>query len=139
MELGNNIVYIGVNDKNIDLFEGMYHVPNGMAYNSYVIIDEKIAVMDTVDGAFGEEWPTAIRAALSKHPQLLEKWNVINQTYNAYRLWNTAHEVIANPLSERVRAQVQADMPEYETYLPMFGEAGTELLAKLRTFVSSLN
>jgi len=89
--------------------------------------------------AFGEEWPTAIRAALSKHPQLLEKWNVINQTYNAYRLWNTAHEVIANPLSERVRAQVQADMPEYETYLPMFGEAGTELLAKLRTFVSSLN
>jgi len=89
--------------------------------------------------AFGEEWPTAIRAALSKHPQLLEKWNVINQTYNAYRLWNTAHEVIANPLSERVRAQVQADMPEYETYLPMFGDAGTELLTKLRTFISSLN
>ena len=89
--------------------------------------------------AFGEEWPTAIRAALSEQPQLLEKWNVINQTYNAYRLWNTAHEVIANPLSERVRAQVQADMPEYETYLPMFGEAGTELLAKLRTFISSLN
>ncbi len=88
---------------------------------------------------FGAEWPVAIRAALSARPQLLDKWNVINQTYNAYRLWNTAHEVIANPLSERVRAQVQADMPEYETYLPMFGNAGAELLTKLRTFVSSLN
>jgi hypothetical protein len=42
-------------------------------------------------------------------------------------------------LSERVRAQVQADMPDYETYLPMFGDAGTELLAKLRTFISSMN
>jgi len=64
MELGNNIVYIGVNDKNIDLFEGMYEVPNGMAYNSYVIIDEKIAVMDTVDGAFGEEWLAKLESAL---------------------------------------------------------------------------
>ena len=54
MEIGNDIVYIGVNDKNIDLFEGMYKVPNGMAYNSYVIFDEKIAVMDTVDGSFGD-------------------------------------------------------------------------------------
>ena len=98
-------------------------------------IFQKLNVVRT----FGEEWPTAIRAALSERPQLLEKWNVINQTYNAYRLWNTAHEVIANPLSERIRAQVQADMPEYETYLPMFGEAGTELLTKLRTFISSLN
>ena len=89
--------------------------------------------------SFGAEWPTAIRATLTEHPEMLNKWAVINQTYNAYRLWNTAHEIIANPLSERVRAQVQADMPEYETYLPMFGDAGTELLKKLRTFISSLN
>lgn len=51
-----DIIYIGVNDHKIDLFEGMYDVPNGMAYNSYVIKDEKIAVMDTVDANFGEEW-----------------------------------------------------------------------------------
>ena len=51
-----DIRYIGVNDHEIDLFEGQYIVPNGMAYNSYVIFDEKIAVMDTVDARFGEEW-----------------------------------------------------------------------------------
>lgn len=52
----NDIRYIGVNDHDIDLFEGQYIVPEGMAYNSYVIIDEKIAVMDTVSADFGEEW-----------------------------------------------------------------------------------
>ena len=52
----DDILYVGVNDHNIDLFEGHYIVPNGMAYNSYVINDEKIAVMDTVDAAFGDEW-----------------------------------------------------------------------------------
>ncbi len=51
-----DIRYIGVNDRAIDLFEGQYIVPNGMAYNSYVILDERIAVMDTVDARFGEEW-----------------------------------------------------------------------------------
>lgn len=51
-----DIFYVGVNDREIDLFEGLYHVPNGMAYNSYVIVDEKIAVMDTVDARFGDEW-----------------------------------------------------------------------------------
>ncbi len=50
------IKYIGVNDHNIDLFEGQYIVPNGMAYNSYIIEDEKIAIMDTVDANFGDEW-----------------------------------------------------------------------------------
>ncbi len=52
----NDIRYIGVNDHDIDLFEGQYIVPEGMAYNSYVIIDERIAVMDTVSADFGEEW-----------------------------------------------------------------------------------
>ena len=56
MFITNDIKYIGVNDHEVDLFEGQYDVPNGMAYNSYVIIDEKIAVMDTVDARFGEEW-----------------------------------------------------------------------------------
>ena len=56
MRITDDISYVGVNDHNIDLFEGHYIVPNGMAYNSYVINDEKIAVMDTVDAAFGDEW-----------------------------------------------------------------------------------
>ena len=56
MTVTNDIKYIGVNDHQVDLFEGQYVVPNGMAYNSYVILDEKIAVMDTVDKNFGKEW-----------------------------------------------------------------------------------
>ncbi len=60
----NDIFYVGVNDHEVDLFEGQYIVPNGMAYNSYVIKDEKIAVMDTVDADFGEEWLANIAEAL---------------------------------------------------------------------------
>ena len=56
MFITKDIQYIGVNDHQVDLFEGQYVVPNGMAYNSYVILDEKVAVMDTVDQNFGEEW-----------------------------------------------------------------------------------
>lgn len=56
MKITDDILYVGVNDHEVDLFEGQYVVPNGMSYNSYVIMDEKIAVMDTVDARFGEEW-----------------------------------------------------------------------------------
>ncbi|WP_305133352.1 MBL fold metallo-hydrolase [Thomasclavelia cocleata] len=56
MKISKDILYVGVNDHNVDLFEGQYVVPNGMAYNSYVIMDEKIAVMDTVDINFTHEW-----------------------------------------------------------------------------------
>ena len=64
MKITNDIIYIGVNDREIDLFEGQYAVPNGMSYNSYAIIDEKIAIMDSVDARFGDEWLGNIRAAL---------------------------------------------------------------------------
>ena len=64
MTITNDIKYIGVNDHNIDLFEGQYIVPNGMAYNSYAIIDEKIAIMDSVDADFGDEWLGNIKATL---------------------------------------------------------------------------
>ncbi len=64
MYISNDIRYIGVNDHQIDLFEGQYIVPNGMAYNSYVILDEKIAVMDTVDAAFTHEWLDNLQNAL---------------------------------------------------------------------------
>ena len=64
MNITEDIRYIGVNDHEIDLFEGQYIVPNGMAYNSYVIKDEKAAVIDTVDGKFGEEWLKNVEQAL---------------------------------------------------------------------------
>ena len=64
MTITNDIRYIGVNDHDIDLFEGQYIVPEGMAYNSYVIIDEKIAVMDTVSADFGEEWLASLENVL---------------------------------------------------------------------------
>lgn len=64
MEITKDIIYIGVNDHKVDLFEGQYGVPNGMAYNSYVILDEKTAVMDTVDAHFGEEWLANLEQAL---------------------------------------------------------------------------
>ena len=62
--VADDIIYIGVNDHAIDLFEGQYIVPNGMSYNSYLILDESIAVMDSVDAAFRDEWLENIREAL---------------------------------------------------------------------------
>ena len=64
MQITNDILYVGVNDHQVDLFEGQYDVPNGMAYNSYVIKDERIAVMDTVDANFTKEWLDNIAAVL---------------------------------------------------------------------------
>lgn len=66
MNITKDICYVGVNDHNIDLFEGQYVVPNGMAYNSYVILDEKVAVMDTVDQHFGEQWMENLHAVLAE-------------------------------------------------------------------------
>lgn len=66
MEISKNIKYVGVNDKEIDLFEGQYVVPNGMAYNSYVILDNMVAVMDSVDEHFAGEWLENIKAVLGE-------------------------------------------------------------------------
>lgn len=65
MKITDDILYVGVNDHKVDLFEGQYVVPNGMAYNSYVIKDEKIAIMDTVDANFTHEWLDNIAAVLN--------------------------------------------------------------------------
>ena len=65
MYITKDIKYVGVNDHQVDLFEGQYPVPNGMAYNSYVIIDEQVAVMDTVDINFGSEWLVNIEKVLA--------------------------------------------------------------------------
>ncbi|MGN1168960.1 MAG: FprA family A-type flavoprotein [Acutalibacteraceae bacterium] len=66
MMISNDVVYIGVNDRKIDLFEGQFDVPNGMAYNSYVVIDEKTAVFDTVDEKFTADWLANLKSALGE-------------------------------------------------------------------------
>lgn len=74
MKITDDIRYIGVSDNNIDLFEGQFEVPEGMAYNSYLIADEKVAVLDTVDALFGKEWLENLKAELSqlgKKPDVL--------------------------------------------------------------------
>lgn len=72
MEITNTVKYLGVNDHTIDLFEGQYKVPNGMAYNSYLILDEKNAVLDTVDVHFTSDWLQNLKAALgSRQPDYL--------------------------------------------------------------------
>ncbi len=72
MHITDDVLYVGVNDHEIDLFEGLYPVPNGVAYNSYVIVDEKIAVMDAVDAHFGEAWVNNVRHVLDgRQPDFL--------------------------------------------------------------------
>ena len=72
MTITNDIKYVGVNDHAVDLFEGQYTVPNGISYNSYVILDNKIAVMDTVDVNFTHEWLDNLQNTLgSRTPDYL--------------------------------------------------------------------
>ncbi len=87
---------------------------------------------------FGEEWLVGVRTAVAQDKELSEKWELVTKTARAFEFWKVANDITQAPLSERIRAQVQADLPEYETYLPMFGEPGEALLAKLRTFLSSV-
>lgn len=98
---------------------------------------EKIESLGVVR-RFGEEWLNAIHDALEKHPDMQQSWTTVTKTYRAYQLWDTANQIISAPIDDRTRAEIQADMPEYETYLPMFGDAGNELLSRLRTFISSV-
>ena len=87
---------------------------------------------------FGPDWIKSIKSAIASDADLLSKWNDVAKTAKAYNIWDSAKQLLSETLTERNRAQIQADMPEYETYLPMFGDAGNEMLSKLRTFVSSL-
>ena len=71
-QVTDTILYVGANDHEVDLFEGQYVVPNGMAYNSYVILDEKVAVMDTIDASKTDEWLKNIAKAIgSRRPDYL--------------------------------------------------------------------
>ena len=72
MDITSSIKYVGMSDKNLDLFEGQYKVPNGMSYNSYIILDDKIAVLDTVDARFKDEWLAKVEKELGgKQPDYL--------------------------------------------------------------------
>ena len=88
---------------------------------------------------FGVDWIKDIKSAIASDPDLLSKWNDVAKTDKAYNTWDSAKQLLSETLTERHRAQIQADMPEYETYLPMFGDAGQEMLVKLRTFISSIS
>lgn len=88
---------------------------------------------------FGTDWIDDIKSAIAFNRDLTSKWATVAQTDNAYRIWDSAKQLLSETLTERHRAQIQADMPEFETYLPMFGDTGNEMLAKLRTFMSSLS
>lgn len=85
---------------------------------------------------FGTDWIENIKSSIVSDPEMLAKWQIVAKTDKAYRIWDSAKQLLSETLTERNRAQIQADMPEYETFLPMFGEQGKEALAKLRTFVS---
>lgn len=87
---------------------------------------------------FGNNWLEDIRFALNGDTELQTKWEAVVRAAKAYQVWDSAKQLTSETLTERSRAQIQADMPEFETYLPMFGEPGEEMLAKLRTFISSV-
>ena len=80
MYITDDIRYIGVNDHKIDLFEGQYVVPDGMAYNSYVILDYKVAVMDTVDRNFTHEWLDKLAKVLATASRITWSCTIWNRT-----------------------------------------------------------
>ncbi|MBO7509461.1 MAG: hypothetical protein J6T57_04275 [Alphaproteobacteria bacterium] len=86
----------------------------------------------------GDNWIAYGRKVLATRPDKLQIFDTIVQTWNAYRVWDMANDILKQPISDRIRAQVQIDMPEYETYLPMFGDEGTDLLRRLHSLTSSL-
>ena len=88
---------------------------------------------------FGNDWAQDIKAAIASNANLSAKWRVVIQTDKAYRTCDSAQQLLSETLTERNRAQIQADMPDYETYLPMFGDQGKKMLSRLRTFMSSLS
>ena len=87
---------------------------------------------------FGDDWVLMSNNALSNDPETLRKFDDIVRISRAYQLWASANEILAKPITERIRANLQVDMPEYETYLPMFGNDGKELLRRLHGLTSSM-
>lgn len=107
------------------------------AINKFTPTQQGLIALQKLDVVkkFGDEWLVGIKTVLSNNPELQEKWKLVMQTQRAYHLWDMATQIVNQPLTERMRAQIQADMPEYETFLPMFADAGQQLLTRLRNFM----
>lgn len=111
------------------------------ALDSFETTPESLKSIKNLDcvSKFGADWVEAIKSVLAKDPEYLEKWDAVVRTSKAYQMWDSAKQLLSETLTDRNRAQIQADMPEFETYLPMFGDQGKEMLSKLRTFMSSVS
>lgn len=134
----NDIRYVGVNDHEVDLFEGQYLVPNGMAYNSYVIVDDKVAVMDTVDQHFGESWLSNIAAVLGdrKPDYLVVQHMEPDHSANIVKFLERYPDatVVGNAKTFVMMAQFFPDAPEMKRLIVKDGETLTLGKHKL-TFV----
>lgn len=93
---------------------------------------------DPIIKKFGDDWVLRSKNALFNNPESLRKFDDIVRAATAYHMWDNANEVLSNPITERVRANLQVDMPEYETYLPMFGDEGKKMLHRLHGLLSSM-
>lgn len=126
MKLTDSIAYIGVNDKNITLFEGQYPVEKGMAYNSYVIIDEKIAVMDTVEASFTHEWLDNLQKALGtrKPDYLIVQHMEPDHSANIKNFMNTypQAQIVANAKTFTMISQFFAETYEDRKVVVTNGE-----------------
>ena len=140
MNISKSIVYIGVNDKKIDLFEGQYRVPNGISYNSYAIIDEKIAIMDSVDANFTEEWLDNIKNALGDRVpdflivQHMEPDHSAN-VFNFLNKYPTAKVVASAKAFNMMRGFFGTDFPDRKIVV---GDGDTlSLGSKTLTFITA--
>ena len=140
MTITNDIKYVGVNDHEVDLFEGQYVVPNGMSYNSYVILDEKIAVMDTVDKNFTQEWLGNVEAVLEgrKPDYLVVHHMEPDHSANIANFLNTYPEAVVVSSAKAFVMMKQFFGTDYADRRIVVGEGSTLSLGKhTLTFVTA--
>lgn len=140
MNISKDIRYIGVNDHRVDLFEGQYVVPNGMSYNSYVIMDEKIAVMDTVDKNFTQEWLENLEQVLDgrKPDYLIVQHMEPDHSANIDTFLNAYPEAVVVSSSKAFNMMKNFFGTEYEDRRIVVGEGSTlELGTHTLTFVTA--
>ena len=140
MNITSDIKYVGVNDHNVDLFEGQYKVPNGMAYNSYVIVDEKVAVMDTVDKNFTHEWLDNLSGVLGdrKPDYLVVQHMEPDHSANIMNFMKTYSEAVVVSSDKAFRMMKNFFGTEFEDRRIVVGENSTLALGKhTLTFVTA--
>lgn len=140
MNISKDIRYIGVNDHRVDLFEGQYVVPNGMSYNSYVIMDEKIAVMDTVDKNFTQEWLENLEQVFDgrKPDYLIVQHMEPDHSANIDTFLNAYPEAVVVSSSKAFNMMKNFFGTEYEDRRIVVGEGSTlELGTHTLTFVTA--